>query len=305
MGFWKAAFRAVQDITSLGGTRRLRVARERLGLLLQRYGEVCRKLTEADVELVGLVADVKAHAAVSRERLLSAAQMLRYFGKIEATVTSAASASLLRSESKSLTLVRQSSLDEFMPTAVGAGAGAAAAATTWGAIQLFGHASTGVAISTLHGAAATSAGWAAIGGGSLAAGGGGIAAGHILLPGVGTAVAVAFSAITSYSEAHKVETECEQLQNANDKNTAALYLIRSDLKIAGDLKRRLIHEDKALVLAICEAKRTLFRFGFLSRVWRLLRYWANGSYYKAEEFNVVEKLETAVLRFVAAFERSS
>lgn len=47
-----------------------------------------------------------------------------------------------------------------------------------------GIASTGTAISTLHGAAATNATIAAIGGGALAAGGGGIAAGEAILTGI-------------------------------------------------------------------------------------------------------------------------
>jgi hypothetical protein len=58
----------------------------------------------------------------------------------------------------------------FLQTATGAGAGRAAAAGLWGAVQILAHASTGAAMASLHGAAATSAGWAWFGGGSLAAG---------------------------------------------------------------------------------------------------------------------------------------
>lgn len=69
--------------------------------------------------------------------------------------------------------------------AVGIGAGAAVAAfaptAAMGLATTFGVASTGTAISTLSGAAATNAALAWIGGGALAAGGGGMAAGQTFL----------------------------------------------------------------------------------------------------------------------------
>lgn len=80
-------------------------------------------------------------------------------------------------------------LEAARASAVGAGAGFAAGAAVatmaptaamWAATT-FGVASTGTAISTLSGAAATNAALAWIGGGALAAGGGGTAAGSALL----------------------------------------------------------------------------------------------------------------------------
>lgn len=53
--------------------------------------------------------------------------------------------------------------------------------TTTSAVMAFGAASTGTAISSLSGAAATNATLAWLGGGSLAAGGGGMAAGTAVL----------------------------------------------------------------------------------------------------------------------------
>ena len=80
-------------------------------------------------------------------------------------------------------------LQEARKAATGAGAGLAAGASVafmaptaamWVATT-FGTASTGTAISTLSGAAATNAALAWLGGGTLAAGGGGMAAGNALL----------------------------------------------------------------------------------------------------------------------------
>lgn len=65
--------------------------------------------------------------------------------------------------------------------AVGSAGGFAAAGATTSAVMALGAASTGTAISSLSGVAATNATLAALGGGSLAAGGGGMALGSTIL----------------------------------------------------------------------------------------------------------------------------
>lgn len=84
-----------------------------------------------------------------------------------------------------------------MGTVAGAGvAGAAAGFAVYGGVMTLGAASTGTAISTLSGAAATKATLAAIGGGSLATGGMGIAGGTALL---GASVAAPVLAIAGFA----------------------------------------------------------------------------------------------------------
>lgn len=84
-----------------------------------------------------------------------------------------------------------------MGTVAGAGvAGAAAGFAVYGGVMTLGAASTGTAISTLSGAAATKATLAAIGGGSLATGGMGIAGGTAIL---GASVAAPVLAIAGFA----------------------------------------------------------------------------------------------------------
>ncbi|WP_337059756.1 hypothetical protein [Kineococcus sp. G2] len=80
--------------------------------------------------------------------------------------------------------VRLSALRTVGALAGGLTAGAGAGATAFATVGAFAAASTGTAISTLSGAAATSATLAWLGGGSLAAGGGGVAAGTVVLGGL-------------------------------------------------------------------------------------------------------------------------
>ena len=91
--------------------------------------------------------------------------------------------------------------------ATGAGSGAVAGAVTaLGAYSLagtFASATTGTAIATLHGVAATNATLAFFGGGSIAAGGGGIAAGMWVLGGLVAAPAMAVMGIIMGLKASK------------------------------------------------------------------------------------------------------
>ena len=114
-----------------------------------------------------------------------------------------------------------------LTSGLGAGGGALGGAlTAYGAysgVMAFGAASTGTAISTLSGAAATNATLAWLGGGSIAAGGGGVAAGTLALGALaaGPALLVAGwymrskaesklnNARSNLAEAHKFEEEAK------------------------------------------------------------------------------------------------
>lgn len=104
--------------------------------------------------------------------------------------------------------------------AVGTAGGFAAAGATTSAVMALGTASTGVAISSLSGVAATNATLAALGGGALAAGGGGMALGQLVLGGatlgVGLLVggiifnAVGEELLDKANEAYEQATKTEQ-----------------------------------------------------------------------------------------------
>ena len=85
----------------------------------------------------------------------------------------------------------------------GAGAGARAAFGAYGATMTFATASTGTAIASLSGAAATNATLAFLGGGALAAGGGGMALGSAVLGGALAGPAIAVLGIVMNASASK------------------------------------------------------------------------------------------------------
>ena len=116
---------------------------------------------------------------------------------------------------------------------LGVAGGFAAAGGTTAAVTALGTASTGVAISSLSGAAATNATLAALGGGSIAAGGGGMALGTTILSattaGVGLLIGgVIFSLVGSSIEG-KADKAVEQMLK-NEEKVLKICNYLSDLK---------------------------------------------------------------------------
>jgi len=102
--------------------------------------------------------------------------------------------------------------------AVGTAGGFAAAGATTAAVMALGTASTGTAIASLSGIAATNATLAALGGGAIAAGGGGIALGTTILGaatfGVGLLVGGVIFSITGSSLSDKADEAWAQMKKA-------------------------------------------------------------------------------------------
>ena len=118
--------------------------------------------------------------------------------------------------------------------AVGTAGGFAAAGATTSAVMALGTASTGTAIASLSGAAATNATLAALGGGAIAAGGGGIALGTTILGattlGVGLLVGGVIFNVTGSKLSDKADEAWDQMKKAEKTiDIACTYL--NDLNI--------------------------------------------------------------------------
>ncbi|MCX4760206.1 helix-turn-helix domain-containing protein [Streptomyces sp. NBC_01275] len=139
--------------------------------------------------------------------------------------------------------------------AAGAAAGGAAAYGAFTAAALFGTASTGTAISTLSGVAATNATLALLGGGTLAAGGAGMAGGTLLLTGMVAAPAAALAAAGFYvlrqrrnkKEEQRLRTEVEAAEAALDQSQQGFDAMIEVLHRATDIMEYVsVHGTHAL-----------------------------------------------------------
>ena len=146
-------------------------------------------------------------------------------------------------------------LEEF---AAAAGAsvltGLGTSAAIYGAVGSLAAASTGTAISSLTGVAATNATLAWLGGGTLAAGGGGIAAGTLALGGLIAGPAILVGSFFLHGKADDVESQVSHSISAWDAdeaekrkmvacldaaNARACELARTTRELGSDLKREL------------------------------------------------------------------
>ncbi|MBQ7367081.1 MAG: zinc ribbon domain-containing protein [Spirochaetaceae bacterium] len=117
--------------------------------------------------------------------------------------------------------------------AVGTAGGFAAAGATTAAVMALGTASTGTAIASLSGVAATNATLAALGGGALAAGGGGMALGSAVLGGatlgVGLLVGGVIFSITGKKLSDKADEAWAQMLQAEEEiDKICDYLVELD-----------------------------------------------------------------------------
>jgi hypothetical protein len=306
-GLWRASIRVIQDVTSLGGAFEVRRLREQLDQEAAKHAGILAQvrldesLVRAHIVAIGLQLESATEFLDRAHALLSPVM-----GRRKARVEVKPFGEGLSRRSTHVELERfTSEYRGFVQTATGAGAGGAAAAGLWAAVQILGQASTGAAMASLHGAAATSAAWAWFGGGALAAGGGGMALGHIVLPGLGTAIAVGVSAALSYREAGQLRAKLEELERTNRSNLPVMLGTSEARTKYADAEQKLCREVTLLSAAVQVAQRRLRRFRFLSDLVRRLRFHLLGHYYTSTEMQYVVNLEQAVDSFIATFCRRS
>lgn len=143
----------------------------------------------------------------------------------------------------------------------GTAGGFAAAGATTSAVMALGVASTGTAISSLSGIAATNATLAALGGGALSAGGGGMALGSAILGGATLGVGLLIGGIIfnatgsklsdkaheAYSQACKTEEEVNKITYYLRKlRMAAIKYQKTLMEVEGQYRKRLETLDKKI-----------------------------------------------------------
>lgn len=104
-------------------------------------------------------------------------------------------------------------IDILKATLAGGGTGAVTAAVTYAGVGALASASTGVAITTLNGIAATNATLAWLGGGSLASGGFGMAAGTAVLGGLVAIPALVVGGLIMDKKLNKILDKVEEKEN--------------------------------------------------------------------------------------------
>lgn len=150
-------------------------------------------------------------------------------------------------------------------------AGSAVAVGSWAASSALGTASTGTAIASLHGAAATNAILASLGHGAIAAGGAGMLGSNLALGGIVLLPAAAIMGVMAHAKAGEINDKAQEIEDANAANSKMLRDVQTQLPSFDQLLSRLRIATDDLETSVTNANTTLFRFGILSRVFKKVR----------------------------------
>ncbi|WP_218911012.1 hypothetical protein [Pseudoalteromonas sp. MIP2626] len=162
-------------------------------------------------------------------------KLLKKVGKVLQTKSNVTSDR--KSVDQKVTLIQLKQFSDGFKTSLKAGFGGLVGGTSaigaWGVVTIIGSASTGTAITSLSGIAATNATLAWFGGGSIAAGGAGMAGGFMVLGGIIAAPAMYFAVTGSYKKVEKIKmkkvellAEIEKLTSLESEATAHLKTVQ-------------------------------------------------------------------------------
>ncbi|MUI54465.1 hypothetical protein [Aliivibrio fischeri] len=182
--------------------------------------------------------------------------------------------------------------------------GGTAAVGAWGLVSIIGSASTGTAIATLSGAAATNATLAWFGGGALAAGGAGMSGGMMVLGGIVAAPMIFFATKKAYEKAEQLEQATQELKEA--------FPELEQLLVAANEQQTEVKVYTERMRAICDnyvfEAQTLMTLihpkGRWSRFYQWLRWLLRLNVFTAKQEGAIESLSKKTHVLLVNFNRS-
>ncbi|ROO74760.1 hypothetical protein [Vibrio crassostreae] len=181
--------------------------------------------------------------------------------------------------------------------------GGTAAVGAWGLVSIIGSASTGTAIATLSGAAATNATLAWFGGGALAAGGAGMSGGMMVLGGIVAAPMIFFATKKAYQKAEQLEKATQDLKDAFPELEKLLISaseqqaeVKAYTKQMRTICDNYVFEAKTLMTMIQPNGRWSRLYQWLRRLFRL-------NVFKPKQQQAIESLAVKTSELLANFSR--
>lgn len=172
-------------------------------------------------------------------------------------------------EIKQLENTVSNSLEITSGLVTGLQSGALTAFGAYGSVGMLASASTGTAISTLSGAAATNATLAWLGGGSLAAGGGGMALGTAVLGGIAAGPFIAVAGFMMDSKAEENLTEAYEYESKIDIDIEKMELSLEGFKATNNRINELKNIIDDIVIRFDNVFDSIENVGFIEKIKRL------------------------------------
>jgi hypothetical protein len=291
-------------VIALGATGGIRAssAKERFEVAASRYNEIMTDLGETRARLSRALQSIGERTVGAIWSLKRANRVLKPLKRglnvpSLKSVPNAEKLALTTLDRSSLTLSSYGNL-VVVGGGVGLGVGSAVAVGSWAAVSALGTASTGIAIASLHGVAATNAILASLGHGALAAGGAGMLGGKLALGGIVLLPAAAIMGVMAHAKAGEINDKAQEIEDANCVNSKMLTDVKTQLPNFDQLLSRLGNAADDLETSVTGAHEALFRYGIFSRMFKKVRLWVRGYYYTPTEMIHVDALRAAIDRFL-------
>lgn len=294
----------LMNLVTLGGHEQLEASKAAYEASYRAYQINCQKIASFEGTRKARLEELGVTVMTAFDAAKKARKILRYDGRLLPVDKSSASNELSghhpsrRPVSVDRVFANYSSA---ISAASGAGAGAAVAAGSWSLVALIGSASTGTAIATLSGVAATNATLAWFGGGALAAGGAGMAGGTLVLGGVALAPVVIFAAWHSRRKTREITAEMARVVEADRETQHALTHVQNAVKLI-EASLETVRGPAWGVQQVSEAARSDL---FPVWGWSLCRRWLKRAFgkpfYSEGEQPRLDELESALVTFVDCF----
>jgi hypothetical protein len=224
----------------LDAKRKNEEAREIVEEAQEKFENAKEELDLTSEELNNLLTNfAKFKLKIFETRMAVLIKMLKRCKKAKSTLN-LERAHYTQDEIKELEISVSKSLEISSGLAKGVSSGALTAFGAYGSVGMLASASTGTAISTLSGAAATNATLAWLGGGSLAAGGFGMAGGMAVLGGIALGPAVAITGLMMNSKAEKNLTKAYEYEAEIDLKIEKINSAIIEMELIEDDTRELI-----------------------------------------------------------------
>ncbi|MGI2258817.1 hypothetical protein [Shewanella sp. GXUN23E] len=206
-GLWfvlKGLWRLLKCVITLGGSECIRESEEEREEAYKQYQVIYAEVSEHTNAINSLLAEVGREIELVNKTLKSVRKLILTHAELNSSYKSQTLLTYIDKFSKNHSYVLQAGF--------GGVVGGASAVGAWAIVSLVGSASTGTAIATLSGVAASNATLAWFGGGALAAGGAGMAGGAAVLGGIVALPMMYFATKSSYKRVEQIEKETQDIK---------------------------------------------------------------------------------------------
>ncbi len=193
------------------------------------------------------------------------------------------------------------SYDSVIRIGFGGLVGGTSAVGAWAIVSVLGSASTGTAIASLSGIAATNATLAWFGGGALAAGGAGMSGGMIALSGIISAPIIYFATKNSYKKAEKVRKETLKVEYEHKKIKLLIPDARKDLDKTQIIVKDLIVFIEQYITITNATFSLVFPLGYLSRIIQWLKGFFGSSRFNERQKFALNSLNKETSKLLSTF----